>query len=257
MKKFITPALLLGTILAYAQVGIGTETPEAMLDVAGDLRIQEETLLEAPLKLAYIEDEEVLEFDDSHIILVSDISDENIVKKLSLDNLRLALGLSSRNTTIYSASNDGAWSLLSLGIFGSGRVQGVDLSATDVEIGDASLFSNAKYTAPEDGIYSISFELQLEGGVDLSLLGGKSLVILQNNAIIKQKVFDAVRVSLLGVTLAQVPVTSTELSTLVELNEDDTLSFGVFTEGLLPIDLGLLEENKVSISIHKISDLLD
>jgi len=220
------------------------------------LRIQEETLLEAPLKLAYIEDEEVLEFDDSHIILVSDISDENIVKKLSLDNLRLALGLSSRNTTIYSASNDGGWSLLNLTLLGQ-RWSLVNLSAADTEIGDASLFSNARYTAPEDGIYSVSFELQLEGGVSLNLLGGQSLGILKNDAVIKQKIFDAVNLSLGGIGLAQVPVTSSELSTLVELNEDDTLSFGVFTEGLIPIDLGLLEENKVSISIHKISDLLD
>src|SRR5690606_3814264 len=207
MKKFITPALLLGTILAYAQVGIGTETPEAMLDVAGDLRIQEETLLEAPLKLAYIEDEEVLEFDDSHIILFSDISDEKIVKKLSLDNLRLALGLSSRNTTIYSASNDGGWSLLNLTLLGQ-RWSLVNLSAADTEIGDASLFSNARYTAPEDGIYSVSFELQLEGGVSLNLLGGQSLGILKNDAVIKQKIFDAVNLSLGGIGLAQVPVTS-------------------------------------------------
>ena len=76
--------------------------------------------------------------------------------------------------------------------------------------------------------------------------------ILKNGTtIFEQKIFDTVRVSILGVTLPAVPVTSTTLSTLVQLNVGQTLTFAVQTGG---VNLTLLTDGKVSIAIHKVSE---
>jgi hypothetical protein len=92
----------------------------------------------------------------------------------------------------------------------------------------------------------------LAGGVDLSVLGGKRLGILKNgNTVFEQKIIDAVRVSILSVTLASVPVTSTTLEAIVPLNAGETITFAVETGN---VNLSLLTDSKVSVSVYKVSD---
>lgn len=157
----------------------------------------------------------------------------------------------TKNTTVYRAENDGAWSLLGLTIGGTNWSK-INLQTGDTKLGDPTLFSNGNYTVPSTGIYAVNFEVQLEGGVDLGVLGGRNVAILKNNTILEQKIVDAVRVSILGITLASVPVTSTSINTLHSLTAGDVISFGA--EGSV-LDLGLLTDGKVSIHIYKISDL--
>lgn len=157
----------------------------------------------------------------------------------------------TRNTTVYRAENDGAWSLLGLTIGGTNWSK-INLQTSDTKLGNSALFSNGNYTVPSTGIYAINFEVQLEGGVDLGLLGGRNLAILKNNTLLEQKMVDAVRVSILGITLASVPVTSTSINTLHTLTAGDLISFGA--QGSV-LDLGLLTDGKVTIHIYKISDL--
>jgi len=159
-------------------------------------------------------------------------------------------GNSGLGTAMY-AMKDGAWSLLGLGISGTNWSK-IDLTTTDVKAGNSASFVNGVYTAPEAGIYEVNYEFQLEGGVDLSLLGSKVLGILKNGTTIYEtKIFDAVRVSILGITLAAVPVTSTSLNTVIQLNQGETITFGVETGG---INLGLLTDGKVKVSVSKISN---
>lgn len=157
----------------------------------------------------------------------------------------------TKNTTVYRAENDGAWSLLGLTIGGTNWSK-INLQTSDTKLGDPTLLSNGNYTVPSTGIYAINFEVQLEGGVDLGVLGGRNVAILKNNTVLEQKIVDAVRVSILGITLASVPVTSTSLNTLHSLTAGDIISFGA--QGSV-LDLGLLTDGKVSIHIYKISDL--
>ncbi|WEK70155.1 MAG: hypothetical protein P0Y62_01125 [Candidatus Chryseobacterium colombiense] len=157
---------------------------------------------------------------------------------------------SGSGTAVY-ASKDGAWSLLNLGISGTNWSK-INLTSTDVKAGNQALFVNGVYTASQAGLYEVNYEFQLEGGVDLSLLGNKVLGVIKNGTTVyDQKIFDAVRVSILGITLAAVPVTSTSLNTMIQLNAGDTITFGVETGG---VNLGLLTDGKVKLSVSKISN---
>lgn len=160
-------------------------------------------------------------------------------------------GTSGTTGTGLYASRDGAWSLVSLGISGTNWNK-INLTSTDTKTGVASLLNAGVYTAPKPGIYEVNYEVQLEAGIDLSVLGGKKLGVLKNGTtVFEEKIFDAVRVSILGTTLAAVPVTSSKLRTLVQLNTGDTLTFAVETGG---VNLGLLTDGKASVSVHKVTD---
>ncbi|WP_312992342.1 hypothetical protein [Chryseobacterium flavum] len=159
-------------------------------------------------------------------------------------------GSGNAGTALY-ASRDGAWSLIGLGISGTNWNK-INLTSTDTKTGVASLLNAGVYTAPKTGIYDVSFEVQLEAGVDLSVLGGKKLGVIKNGStIFEEKIFDAVRVSLLGTTLAAVPVTSTTLNTKIQLNAGETLTFAVETGG---VNLSLLTDGKASVSVYKVTD---
>lgn len=159
----------------------------------------------------------------------------------------------TQNTTVYSASKNGGWGLLDLGLSGQ-NLSKINLTGIDTKVGNASLFTNGVYTVPSSGVYVIKYEFEMAGGVDLSLLGNKKLVLLKNNSqVIDDKLFDAVRVVVIGlINLASVPVTSTELNTMTTLNAGDTVTFAVDTGG---VNLGLLTGSNVSLYIYKISDL--
>jgi hypothetical protein len=115
-------------------------------------------------------------------------------------------------------------------------------------------FLTQVYTAPQAGIYTISYEFQFPAGVNLEALGRRLGIIKNGSTIWDEKIFDGVRVSILGVTLASVPVTSTSLTSLVQLAAGDTITFAVNVSGLLPIDITLLNSAKVSLYIYKISN---
>lgn len=98
----------------------------------------------------------------------------------------------------------------------------------------------------------VNYEFQLQSGVNINLLGNKRLGLIKNGDVIQEKEFDAVRVVVAGIiNLATVPVTSTNLSSLVQLNAGDTLTFAVETGG---VDLGLLTDNKVSLYVYKVAN---
>lgn len=158
------------------------------------------------------------------------------------------------NANAYYASKTGSWSLVDLGLgtFWSK----INLTGTsDTKLGSPALFNAGVYTAPQAGNYAVNYEFQFNAGVNLEALGGKRLGIIKNgNVIWDEKLFDGVRVSLLGVTLASVPITSTKLTSLIQLNSGDTVTFAVNVSGLLPVDITLLNSAKVNIYIYKISN---
>ncbi len=93
----------------------------------------------------------------------------------------------------------------------------------------------------------------MESGISLSAFGGKSLALIKNGTSIwERKYFDAVRVSLSGLGITTIPVTSTSLDTLIELEEGDTVTFAM-SSGLL--NLSVLGDAKVSLQVYKIGQL--
>lgn len=224
--------IVLFTHNSQAQVGINTTRPMSTLDVNGNVIIRDVTAVST------------LSSDYSLMIRDKSTIGDNTVKEISSD-------LFSGKKTAYYATKNGAWSLLNLSL--GGGWQKLNLTGTsDTKMGNASLFTDGVYTAIQPGIYSINYELQLESGINIEALGGKKLGILKNDALWEEKKLDGVRVSLLGITLASIPITSTGIQSIVSLETGDTVTFAVNTSGLL--NLGLLTDSKVNVFIYKISN---
>lgn len=235
MKKFILIiAVFVLTNILSAQVGIGTADPKSTLDINGNLKVRNMTT--------------VTSLNTNQTLLLRDKtsgSGDFEIKEISSDIL---------NINAYYASKSGSWSLLDLGLGNSWYK--INLTgANDTKLGTQALFNTGVYTAPQAGIYTVSYEFQMTSGIDLDVLGGKRLGILKNGSIIwDEKYFDGIRLSVAGIiTVASVPVTSTTLSSIVQLNAGDTLTFAVNTSGVLPINLGVLTSAKVNVHIYKIS----
>ena len=232
MRHYYIIILILVNLPLYSQVGVGTEDPQATLDLNGNMKIR--TVDEAST------------LNDSLKFLVRDISStgDYEVKEVSGDNL-------FNSASIFSAQNDGDWNLLSATILSSWRA--IDLTSADTRIGNSSLLNNGVYTAPQSGIYKIHFEVQMESGISLSVFGGKSLALIKNGTNVwERKYFDAVKASLLGVGITTIPVTCTSLHTLIELEKDDTVTFAMSSDLL---DTSVLGDAKVSLQIYKIGQI--
>ena len=241
MNKLLCPFVMLCvSSFIYAQsgnVGINTANPQATLDVNGNLKVRTvETITSAS------SDQTVLLRDKS-------VPGDFVLKEITVSNLLGSDG--SGSSSAYSAGRSGSWSLLNLNLGSS--TYPINLSGSDTRIGDAALFTNGVYTAPVSGIYDVHFEIQLSG-VDLTLLSGRSLVILKNGTVWDVKPFDGVRVQIGPFPVATVPITSTDLSSLVQLDTGDTLTFAINTGGVLPITLGVLPVSYTSLKLFKVSD---
>ncbi|MGK6344432.1 hypothetical protein ACMGDK_19655 [Chryseobacterium sp. DT-3] len=270
MKKIFLLMCSLGLSAMYlAQIGINTATPTATLDVVGKPTIATtvDGILPPRITGDQLQAKDAIYTTSQNGVIVYATAAVTTPSPKTINvtapgfyyydapnsswlSLRGSGQAGGTGTALY-ASRDGAWSLANLGIAGTNWNK-ISLTSTDTKSGVASLINNGVYTAPKPGLYEVKYDVQLEGGVDLNVLGGKSLGIIKNGAtIIDRKIFDAVRVSLLNVTLAAVPVTSTTLTTVVQLNTGDTLTFAVETGG---VNLGLLTDGKVSVNVYKISE---
>lgn len=246
--------LSLGTNLNFAQVGIGTETPQAMLDVAGTVLVQGETTLQQPLKLEYIEGETVTQMTGNEIILVSDLNDQNIVKQLSLSSLQDALDIpdiNSPNTTLYKVTASSGFTLLNLGLFNSW--QKINFPSGAPHFGNTTLVdNNGVYTVPSSGIYSVSVYFRYGTGAQLSLLGGTPQVgIVQrasgttNDTLLDSRAFTG-----LNLVVASVTFTESEINSIYQFNAGDKIYFALNTGG---VTLGLLSTSSASFNIYKIA----
>lgn len=230
-KRFYSLGFILLAIITFGQVGINTTDPKSMLDINGNLIIRSVPGIQTVTS--------------EHTFLMQDNSanGDRQVKEINSDRL-------FHGSTAYYATKNGNWSLLNLSIGGGWQKLNIT-GSTDTKLGNPQLFTDGVYTAPKPGIYMISYEFQLESGVNLEALGGKKLGILRNNEIWEEKSFDGVRVSLLGITLASVPVTSSGIQSIVSLEAGDTVTFAINFNGLL--NLGLLTNTKVNLYVYRIT----
>ena len=223
--------LMLLAIIMNAQVGINTLEPKSTLDINGNLIVRN------------ISNVETVTSDYTFLVRDNSTSGDMEIKEISSERL-------FNGSTAYYASKKGNWSLLNLNIGGDWQKLNIT-GSTDTKFGNKSLFTDGVYTAAKPGIYMVSYEFQLESGINLEALGGKKLGILKNNEIWEEKSFDGVRISLFGLTLASVPITSSGIQSIVSLEAGDTVTFAVDLNGLL--NLGLLTNTKVNLYVYRIS----
>lgn len=270
MTKLITSLIvvLLGTNLNFAQVGINTENPQAMLDVNGNALVQgpatlESTLLvegvttlQQPLRLQYIQTANVTQLTGNETILVADLGDQNIVKEVNLQNLSNGLGtydLNRPNTTMFAAKKTSGFTLLNLNLLVTG-FRPIDFLNANRTIGDQALFSDTThaYTVPSTGVYEIDFSFKLGSGLQASLLtGGPGIGIVRTRAgvsqLIDSKPFSGVSVAL----VLSATISDTRINFVYSLQQGDQLTFGFSNGGV--VDLGLLSNSVASFHIRKIA----
>lgn len=230
-KQFYFFGLILLATITRAQVGINTDNPKSTLDINGDLTIRT------------VANVETINPDHSFLIRDNSVAGDGAIKEVSSNYL------SQRNTAYY-ATRTGNWSLLNLNL--GGGWQKLSLTGTsDTKLGNPAIFNNGVYTATKPGIYMVNYEIQFESGVNVELLGGKKLGLLKNNSLWEEKSFDGVRLAILFLEIASIPVTSSSIQSIVELNTGDSLTFALNANGLL--DLGLLTNAKVNLYVYRIS----
>lgn len=237
-KNYVMFLFLCAGIFASAQVGINTKTPEATLDVNGNVIVR--TVNTAGSAADY------------DFLVVNSTTNE--VQKITGN-----LAATNVNTTMAKAVESDGVSLLSGGAYAGW--ERIDFGGGHVPINPGNHFDAATdvYTVPSTGVYAVNFEFRYGNGVQLQLLsfGGSPRVgVLKQGGpdgytVVDERVFSGANVSLLGIGTLSVTLSSVSMNSLYQFTAGDVLSFEVFRGG---ISLGLLGDSYTSVTIHKISD---
>lgn len=245
MKTKICSAILsLIAINAFSQVGIGTPTPLAMLDVNGTMKIR--TTPVAPALPGY----QILAVNQNS---GGDFQVAQVNPQLIIDAAVNAINTNSSNTSVYSAKKTAGINLLSLALFPTG-FRAVNFVQAERTLGTASLFSDTDntYTVPTSGVYSIGFSFRYGTGLQAAILSNSPGVgILRTRAgvatLIDSRTFSGANLLVLSLTISEA-----SLNSLYTLQSGDKISFGLTGSSLL--DLGLLGSSTGSFYIYKVSN---
>ncbi|MFP3593786.1 hypothetical protein [Chryseobacterium sp. SIMBA_038] len=245
MKTKICSAILsLIAISAFSQVGIGTPTPLAMLDVNGTMKIR--TTPVAPALPGY----QILAVNQN---TGGDFQVAQVNPQLIIDAAVNAINTNSSNTSVYSAKKSAGISLLSLGLFPTG-FRAVNFVQAERTLGTASLFSDTDhtYTVPTSGVYAVGFSFRYGTGLQAAILSNSPGVgILRTRAgvatLIDNRTFSGANLLVLSLTISEA-----SLNSLYTLQSGDKITFGLTGSSLL--DLGLLGSSTGSFYIYKVSN---
>ncbi|SHK23110.1 hypothetical protein [Chryseobacterium polytrichastri] len=238
MKTKICSAILsLITISAFSQVGIGTSTPTAMLDVNGTMKIR--SIPTATSLTGY------------QLLL----SNQGTGGDFQIAEITPQAFISSSvNASVFAAKKTTGITLLSLGIFPSG-FQVVTFLQADGTVGTPALFTDTDhtYTVPSSGTYAIGFSFRYGSGLQASLLTtGTGIGILRTRAavatLIDNCTFSGISVPL----VLSLTISDSSINSLYPLQTGDKISFGL--TGTSVIDAGVLGSSIGSFYIYKVSN---
>lgn len=218
-----------GSFFSYAQVGINTTTPEATLDVNGNLIVR--TVPTTPIATTYD-------------FLVLDPATFEVQK------INGTLGTASVNSSIAKAVEEDGISLLDGSLFAGW--QKINFGSGHIPINPGGNFDSATdfYTVPSDGIYEINYEFRYGNGVLLGLFGNPKIGILKHDGgtytVLDSRIFGGANLGVLSVTIS-----STQINSVYSLSAGDQLSFEIFAGS---ISLAALGSSYASVVVKKISD---
>lgn len=237
MEKFFT-LLVIGLFIhpINAQVGIGTDDPQATLDVRGNMKISI-----TPVSTTVT---------NYHVMAINNTNTE--VSMVTPETLFAANTTLPTNTSVYAAKKTSGITLLSLGLFPTG-FRAVNFLQAERTVGSATLFSDADntYTIPSTGTYAISFSFKYGTGLQASLLAnspGVGIVRTRSGVAttIDSKPFSGANLLVLSLTISEA-----SLNSIYTFQAGDKVSFGL--TGSTALDVGLIGSSTASFSIYKIS----
>lgn len=203
MKKYILLFPLLWNAFSYAQVGIGTETPEATLDVNGNLIVRNIS--------------NATSNSNPTIIVLED----NEFKKMSMSSLGTNPQLSNYNSAVslnkktdlasYPIDRNDIWKL-------------IEISNTEVNAGNANRIIDNGYVVPSSGLYYINFELELTESFRNGYIS-KKIAVLKNDQRIKEA--SIVGNYIYNPTALTYSISNSFINNIYYLEENDIVKFAL------------------------------
>jgi len=210
-KLKFTLLILLVSLPAIAQVGIGTTAPTATLDIDGNLRIRN-TVAEIITEIAK----------DSVLLISRDGTVKTIPSK---EVVRTALLSAVKG--VFSSTSSVTISLGSM-------QEIIPFDSEEFDLNDEYDTTTHVFTAQQDGIYDVSVQINSGGGLAVATNYGVS--ILKNGTVVARENFANINVSVLSLINLDVTPPVRSAKTIVQLNAGDTIRFEVFTN-LLSVNL--------------------
>ncbi len=247
MKTKICSAILALMALPFAAqsgaVGINTTTPQATLDVNGNLKIRQ--VPTAASTTGY----QILAVNQN---TGGDFEVSQLNPQLIAD-LATSGGTTGVAASLYAARKTSGLTLVALGIFPSG-FQSVNFVNAERTVGSTAVFTDSDntYNVPSTGVYAIGFSFRYGTGIQAALLAnapGAGIVRTRNgvSTLIDSRSFSGANLGLLSLTISE-----SSLNSLYPLQAGDKISFGLTGSSLL--DGTILGSSTSSFYIYKVSN---
>ncbi len=247
MKTKICSAILALMALPFAAqsgaVGINTTTPQATLDVNGNLKIRQ--VPTAASTTGY----QILAVNQN---TGGDFEVSQLNPQLIAD-LATSGGTTGVAASVYAARKTSGVTLVSVTIFPTG-FQAVNFVNAERTVGASAVFTDSDntYNVPSTGVYAIGFSFRYGTGIQAALLAnapGAGIVRTRNgvSTLIDSRSFSGANLGLLSLTISESSVNS-----LYPLQAGDKISFGLVGSSLL--DGNILGTSTSSFYIYKVSN---
>lgn len=217
MKKYVLIIFLLTISKGIGQVGIGTTTPTADLDVNGTFRVRTSVLTNS-----------ITAAKDS-ILVVDNIGNVSRVSSKTVfeSNLKSCVKGS------FSSASDVALTLTA----GASKI---NFDFEDFDINNEFNTATSEFTAKQNGIYQVTVQIKATSAIAIATNFG--VAILKNGTVVNRTSY--ANIGVLGVNVSP-PVRT--VTTLVSLNTGDTISFNVLSTLLSLNVLGTKEDCNFTI----------
>lgn len=247
MKTKICSAILALMALPFAAqsgaVGINTTTPQATLDINGNLKIRQAPTAASTTgyQILAVNQNTGGDFEVSRLNpqLIADLATQG--------------GTTGVAASVYSARKTAGVTLVSATVFPTG-FRSVNFINAERTVGSTAVFSDADntYTVPSTGVYAIGFSFRYGTGLQATLLAnspGVGIVRTRNSVstVIDSRPFSGANLVVLNLTISEGSVNS-----LYPLQAGDKISFGLTGSTLL--DATILGTSTSSFYIYKVSN---